>query len=96
MLYAVRLPGSGGGDAYLDNLRLRGISGLITRDNPVLDAYLRKHPDYQTFYIEVGEGRAELVKDWELGHIRDYSAFRNLLGGLAKRLLTVRTEWSRK
>ena len=95
MLYAVRLPGSGGSDAYLDNLRKRGISGLITRDNPVMSAYLKKHPD-QTFYIEVGEGRAELVLDWELGQVREYSAFRNLLGGLAKRLLTVRTEWSRK
>lgn len=74
----------------------RGMRGVFDDSNPDLKAYLQKHPDYQSLYIEVGEGRKELVQPPCVLLTREFSGFYSANATLVSRMLRLRTDWSRK
>lgn len=75
--------------------RLETSRTLRRADDPAVEAYLMTHPGYQDLYIEVQPPIPVLEEEfWKLR--LQYSQLWNLNMTLLKRLLTVRTEWSKK
>lgn len=97
--YIYRLSGqnTSTNDHTFGNLRKRGLGGLIPEDHPHRLEYMSKFPDYQTLYIETVEVLyPHQVNDWDVIWTRDFSISHNAYTYLVNRLLTVRSEWSRK
>jgi hypothetical protein len=98
MLYFYRLSGANGHQTHksLRNLTVHGLEALFTDQHPKMADYIAKHGLKQSLYIAAGEGRAETVNGEDCFFLREYSTGFTLIGQLVSRLLTVRTEWSRK
>lgn len=73
-----------------------GLNGVVPITHPRMAAYVQKHGLKQSLYLPVGEGRAELTSGTDVHSTRDYSPMFNAVPLIVRRLLTIRTEWSKK
>jgi hypothetical protein len=97
MYYIYRLATSSGQPKGVEMLDARGLATIFTKDHPEVAAYLKKHPGNQCLYLEAGEGNPKHVTKEEFYWLRGcYSPLMCLNPRDVRRLLTVRTEWSRK
>jgi len=94
--YIYRLATSSGHPSGVAKLTARGLGTIFTKDHPEVGAYLKKHPGSQCLYLAVGDGNPNHVKPDEMYQLRQYSPLMCLNPRDVRRLLTVRTEWSKK
>ena len=85
-LYIFRLPSGGHPE----------LSGCFSENNQHRLKYMAKHPDYKTLYIHIGNGNPKHIKHFEVAENRNYSPMFNVVVVPMRRLLTVRSNWSRK
>lgn len=94
--FIYRLTSSGGAPIGKQHQINRGVCGLISPEHEELRAFIDRVGSKQTLYISVGVGEKRFVSNDCVYDTRVYSAMHNVSVPLVKRMLSIRTNWSKK